>query len=49
MGDGDTEAARTYHEVTKHCYTSVGRAQHLLDWDNQPLPFKIIRPQLKSI
>src|SRR5208282_373954 len=36
-----TEAARLYHEVTKHSYTSVRTDGHVLDWDNRPFPFKI--------
>src|SRR5580704_8256321 len=36
-----TEAARLYHEVTKHSYTSVRTDGHVLDWDNKPFPFKI--------
>src|ERR1700736_866956 len=41
MSNGDIEAARVYHEVTKHSYTSVRSSAHFLDWDNRPLPFKI--------
>jgi SagB-type dehydrogenase family enzyme len=36
-----TEAARLYHEVTKHSYTSVRSDGHYLDWNNRPFPFKI--------
>jgi len=35
------EVAWTYHEATKHSYASVHANSHFLDWDNQPLPFKI--------
>ena len=35
------EAARTYHEATKHSYASVRANSHFLDWANRPLPFKI--------
>jgi SagB-type dehydrogenase family enzyme len=35
------EAARTYHEATKHSYASIRANSHLLDWANRPLPFKI--------
>jgi SagB-type dehydrogenase family enzyme len=35
------EAAWTYHEATKHSYASTRASAHFLDWDNQPLPFKI--------
>lgn len=36
-----TDAARLYHEVTKHSYTSVRTDGHVLDWGNRPFPFKI--------
>jgi SagB-type dehydrogenase family enzyme len=36
----DTEAARRYHERTKHTFESVRRSARLLDWDNRPHPFK---------
>jgi SagB-type dehydrogenase family enzyme len=35
------EAARFYHQVTSHSYTSVRTDGHVLDWDNRPFPFKI--------
>jgi SagB-type dehydrogenase family enzyme len=35
------EAAWAYHEATKHSYASIRANPHFLDWDNQPLPFKI--------
>jgi len=35
------EAARAYHETTKHSYTSVRSSPHFLDWDNRPMPYKI--------
>jgi SagB-type dehydrogenase family enzyme len=35
--------ARTYHDRTKHSVASVQANRHRLDWDNQPLPFKIYR------
>ena len=35
------DAARLYHEVTKHSYTSVRSDAHYLDWNNRPFPFKI--------
>ncbi len=36
-----TEAAWTYHKATRHSYASVRTNQHFLDFQNQPLPFKI--------
>jgi SagB-type dehydrogenase family enzyme len=35
------EAARVFHEVTKHSYTSVRSSPHYLDWDIKPMPYKI--------
>jgi len=35
------EAAWTYHDDTKHSYTSIRSNPHFMDWSNQPLPFKI--------
>ncbi len=32
---------REYHERTKHSLASLQANRHFLDWDNQPLPFKI--------
>jgi SagB-type dehydrogenase family enzyme len=37
----DTTAAWTYHNETKHSLQSVRNNPHYLDWNNQPLPFKI--------
>ncbi|MGH8012452.1 MAG: SagB/ThcOx family dehydrogenase [Candidatus Binataceae bacterium] len=41
MGNRDIEAARAFHEITAHSYTSVRSGGHRLDWDNRPLPYKI--------
>ncbi len=41
MKNRQTEAAWAYHNGTKHSYQSIRRAPHYLDWDNQPIPFKI--------
>jgi SagB-type dehydrogenase family enzyme len=35
------EATWTYHDATKHSYTSIRTNPHFMDWSNQPLPFKI--------
>ncbi|MGH7847623.1 MAG: SagB/ThcOx family dehydrogenase [Candidatus Binatia bacterium] len=37
----DLKAAWNYHDATKHSYESIRQNRHFLDWDNQPLPFKI--------
>jgi SagB-type dehydrogenase family enzyme len=36
----ETDAARGYHEGTKHSYESVRASGHMLDWANRPHPFK---------
>src|SRR5271163_1130702 len=41
LGNEYIEAARVFHEVTKHSYTSVRSSPHFLDWDIKPLPYKI--------
>lgn len=33
--------ALEYHELTKHSLASIQSNPHFLDWENQPLPFKI--------
>jgi SagB-type dehydrogenase family enzyme len=35
------DVAWKYHDATKHSYASVRDNQHFLDFENQPLPFKI--------
>jgi SagB-type dehydrogenase family enzyme len=40
--------ALDYHEATKHSYSSVRFNPHSLDFDNQPLPFKIY-PELELL
>lgn len=41
MSNNDRDAARLYHEVTKHSYTNVRSNPHALDWENRPLAYKI--------
>jgi len=41
LGNDHIEAARAFHEFTKHSYTSVRTSPHYLDWDNRPSPYKI--------
>ena len=43
MGAGQIHMTtiREYHERTKHSVASLQATRHFLDWDNQPLPFKI--------
>ncbi len=41
MSEQSTFSALRYHEATKHSAYSVQNSRHLLDWENQPLGFKI--------
>src|SRR5271163_367715 len=41
LGNDYIEAARVFHEITKHSYTSVRSSPHFLDWDIKPIPYKI--------
>jgi SagB-type dehydrogenase family enzyme len=41
MKNREIEAAWAYHNGTKHSYESVRSSRHYLDWENQPIPFKI--------
>src|SRR5229473_2425285 len=42
------DAAWNYHNATKHSYNSIRSNAHFMDWNNQPLPFKIY-PTLEPI
>ena len=48
MKNRDIQATWTYHNETKHSYESIRANRHYLDWDNQPIPFKIY-PALEPI
>ena len=48
MKNRDIDAALKYHQGTKHSYLSVRSNRHVLDWANQPLPFKIY-PDIERI
>src|SRR5437870_8888701 len=41
MKNRELEATWTYHNGTKHSYQSIRTNPHYLDWENQPIPFKI--------
>jgi SagB-type dehydrogenase family enzyme len=41
MKNRQLDATWAYHDRTKHSYQSVRTIGHYLDWDNQPIPFKI--------
>ena len=48
MKNREIDAAWAYHNGTKHSYESIRRNTHYLDFENQPLPFKIY-PKLEPI
>jgi SagB-type dehydrogenase family enzyme len=48
LANRDLEAARAYHDGTKHSYWSVRLHPGSLDWANQPLPFKVY-PSLEPL
>ena len=41
MNNRDIEATWSYHDATKHSLWSTHNDVHYMDFDNQPLPFKI--------
>jgi hypothetical protein len=41
MRNRDIQVAWTYHNATKHSFSSIRTNPHFLDWSNRPLPFKI--------
>ncbi|MFQ5682080.1 MAG: SagB/ThcOx family dehydrogenase [Candidatus Binatia bacterium] len=41
MSNQEIGAAWAYHNGTKHSYQSIHTRPHYLDWDNQPIPFKV--------
>jgi hypothetical protein len=43
VANENVEIARGYHERTKHSEERLRANPHHLDWDNQPLPFKLYR------
>jgi SagB-type dehydrogenase family enzyme len=43
MSQRAADAAKRYHEDTKHSAISIRTTPHFLDWPNQPLPFKLYR------
>jgi SagB-type dehydrogenase family enzyme len=41
MKNRDVQATWAYHDGTTHSYQSIRTNRHYLDWENQPIPFKI--------
>jgi SagB-type dehydrogenase family enzyme len=47
LANRDIQAAWQYHNSTKHSWHSVHTTAHYLDWNNQPMPFKVY-PRLEG-
>jgi SagB-type dehydrogenase family enzyme len=43
VANQNVEVARGYHERTKHSEERLRASPHHLDWENQPVPFKLYR------
>ena len=43
MVNENVEVARGYHARTKHSEERLRASPHHLDWENQPVPFKLYR------
>ncbi len=43
MNERSADAVLAYHERTAHSESRLRSSPHFLDWDNQPLPFKVYR------
>jgi SagB-type dehydrogenase family enzyme len=43
VNNWEIDAAREYHERTKHSHESVRASRHVLDWGNRPHPYKEYR------
>src|SRR5262245_22031742 len=41
MNNSETREAWDFHNATKHSEASVRSSAHYLDWENQPLPYKV--------
>src|SRR6476620_11524444 len=41
MRNGDVDAARTYHDATKHSVERLQRDGYQLDWETMPTPYKL--------
>ena len=48
MKNRDLQATWAYHNGTKHSDESIRTNRHYMDWENQPIPFKIY-PGLEPI
>jgi SagB-type dehydrogenase family enzyme len=49
MSNGDGSAAWAYHNRTKHSSVSIRANRHFLDWEIQPLPFKVYQTLQPSV
>ncbi len=47
--NGETGAAWTYHDATKHTWASVRTGGHMMDFTNQPRPWKLYETRLPAV
>ncbi len=47
--NGETAAAWSYHDATKHSWASVRSGGHMMDFTNQPRPWKLYEAELPTI
>ena len=47
--NGETGAAWSYHDATKHSWASVRTGAHMMDFTNQPRPWKLYEAELPAI
>ena len=47
--NGETGAAWAYHDATKHTWASVRSGGHMMDFTNQPRPWKLYEAELPAV
>ena len=47
--NGETGAAWAYHDATKHTWASVRTSAHMMDFTNQPRPWKLYETELPAV
>ena len=47
--NGETGAAWAYHDATKHTWASVRTSAHMMDFTNQPRPWKLYETELRAV
>ncbi|MCH7656264.1 MAG: hypothetical protein IIC95_09845, partial [Chloroflexi bacterium] len=47
--NGETGATWAYHDATKHSFASVRTGAHMMDFTNQPRPWKLYEADLPAV